>query len=242
MIDFLTQFLPFSDAGKRAFANLATTTKVVLTAEQRNAAAEKIILTHTAWAAAAGLVPFIRLDVLAVSALQLDMIQQLAEVYGVDFNTTKGKATIASLAGAGLAGSVTRLVRWIPIIGLPIGTLTMTVFAGSTTYALGEVFRRHFETGGNFMNFETDNISDFFKEAFEKGRNIVEKMDKKGFTSGFSENFAAKSRPTEAGHYTEVTSEEEVLERLQKLNLLRTSGAISETEFSDLKKKLIDGI
>lgn len=239
MIDFLSQFLPFSDAGKRAFANLAANTKVVLTAEQRNAAAEKIILTHTAWAAAAGLVPFIRLDVLAVSALQLDMIQQLAEVYGVDFNTTKGKATIASLAGAGLAGSVTRLVRWIPIIGLPIGALTMTVFAGATTYALGEVFRRHFETGGNFMNFEPNNISDFFKEAFEKGRNIVEKMDKTGFSSSFSDNSATKARTTEASHYTEVTNEEEILDRLKKLNLLHTSGAINDAEFSDLKKKLI---
>jgi uncharacterized protein (DUF697 family) len=234
MIDFLTQFLPFSDAGKRAFANIATNTKIVLTAEQRNAAAEKIILTHTAWAAAAGIVPFIRLDMLAVSALQMDMLQELAEVYGVDFNTTKGKATIASLAGAGLAGSVTRLVRWIPIVGLPIGTVTMTVLSGATTYALGEAFRRHFETGGNFMNFEMNNVGDFFKEAFDKGKKIVEGMDKSGFASNFG-----KSQATEASHYTEVTSDDEVLDRLHKLNILRTSGAISEAEYTELKKKMI---
>jgi uncharacterized protein (DUF697 family) len=234
MIDFITQFLPFSDAGKRAFANFATNTKVVLTAEQRNKAAEKIIVTHTAWAAAAGVLPFVRLDMFAVSALQLDMIQQLADVYGVDFNSTKGKATIASLAGAGLAGSVTRLVRWIPIIGLPIGTVTMTVLAGATTYAIGEAFRRHFETGGNFMNFEPDNITDFFKEAFEKGRTIVEKMDKTGFSSSFN----TPNRP-EASHYTEVTSEEDVVDKLRKLDILRTSGAISDAEFEKLKKEMM---
>ena len=235
MIDFIAQFLPFSDAGKRAFANLATNTKVVLTAEQRNSAAEKIIVTHTAWAAAAGVLPFVRLDMFAVSALQLDMIQQLADVYGVDFNTTKGKATIASLAGAGLAGSVTRLVRWIPIIGLPIGTLTMTVLAGATTYAIGEAFRRHFETGGNFMNFEPENITDFFKEAFEKGRKIVEKMNK----TGFSSHFNTQNRP-ETNHYTEVTSEEDKVDKLRKLDILRTSGAISEAEFEKLKVEIMN--
>ncbi len=145
-------------------------------AAARKKAADNIILNHTAWAAAVGVVPFVNVDMFAISALQLDMVRKLADVYGVDFEQNKGRATIISLFGSGMAGFSTRMVRWIPIIGLPLGGITMTVMAGTTTYATGDAFRRHFESGGSFLDIDFAKIQNFFKESFEKGRDIVENL------------------------------------------------------------------
>ncbi len=143
---------------------------------ERKKAADNVILNHTAWAAAVGVVPFVNIDMFAISALQLDMVRKLADIYNVDFEQNKGRATIISLFGSGMAGFGTRMVRWIPIIGLPLGGITMTVMAGTTTYATGEAFRRHFESGGTFLDIDFAKIQAFFKENFEKGRAIVENL------------------------------------------------------------------
>jgi uncharacterized protein (DUF697 family) len=142
----------------------------------RRKAADNIILNHTAWAAAVGVVPFVNIDMFAISALQLDMVRKLADVYDVDFEQNKGRATIVSLFGSGIAGFSTRMVRWIPLIGLPLGGITMTVMAGTTTYAAGEAFRRHFESGGTFLDIDFTEIQTFFKNNLEKGRSVVEKI------------------------------------------------------------------
>ena len=66
-------------------------------AADRKKAADNIILNHTAWAAAVGVVPFVNVDMFVISALQLDMLRKLADVYAVDFEQNKGRATIVSL-------------------------------------------------------------------------------------------------------------------------------------------------
>ena len=156
-------------------------------AADRKKAADNIILNHVAWAAAVGVVPFVNVDMFVLSALQLDMLRKLADVYGVDFEQNKGRATIVSLFGSGIAGFSTRLVRWIPIIGLPLGGLTMTVIAGATTFAIGEAFRRHFESGGTFLDLDFTKIQGFLKENFEKGREMVENLREKRQTVEFEE-------------------------------------------------------
>jgi len=53
--------------------------------------ADKIIKSHVLWAVGAGLVPLPLFDVAAVTAIQMDMLKQLAALYQVDYSTSTGK-------------------------------------------------------------------------------------------------------------------------------------------------------
>ena len=198
--------------------------------EERRDAADRIIMSHTAWAAGAGLIPFFGVDMLAVSALQLDMLRRLAEIYGVDFELNKGRATIATLIGGGTARFGARLFKWIPIVGTLIGGVTMSVLSGTTTYACGQVFKKHFEGGGNFLDLNFSKAKDVYERAYERGKNIVEGMENKTATPS-----AAKNTPS-------ATPELSMIDKLEKLREMRQNDIINEADYQRLKNKLMDTV
>ena len=59
--------------------------------------ADTIIRNHMLWSMGAGFIPVPIADFFAVSAVQLDMIRQLCNVYNIDFKQTQGKAVITAL-------------------------------------------------------------------------------------------------------------------------------------------------
>ena len=204
----------------------------------RDKHAETIIRNHVIWSMGAGLIPVLIADIFAVSALQLDMIRQLCKAYDVDFKETQGKAIVTSLTSTTLAritaGSV---IKMIPGVGSIIGGVTVSVFAGASTYALGEVFKMHFSKGGTILDFDPDRLRKYYKEKFEKGKKVVKEMKKE-------EEEKEKQQATEEnGKATPVENLEDtndVLVRLKELGELKASGVISEEEFERMKKKLID--
>ena len=62
--------------------------------------ADGIINTHLGFAMVAGAIPIPIVDIAAVTAIQMDMLQQLAKIYEVDFNGERGKSTALSLIGS----------------------------------------------------------------------------------------------------------------------------------------------
>ena len=56
--------------------------------------ADSIIRNHVILSMGAGFIPLLLADILAVGALQLDMIRQLCRVYNVDFKETQGLSLI----------------------------------------------------------------------------------------------------------------------------------------------------
>lgn len=202
--------------------------------DERTKHADTIIRNHVIWSMGAGLIPVLIADIFAVSALQLDMIRQLCKVYGVDFSETQGKAIVTSLTSSTLArvtaGSVVKL---IPGFGSLLGGVTVSAFAGASTYALGEVFKRHFQTGGTILDFDPARLRKLYKEKFEKGKKIVEEW----------RNQEAAPQPAEpVQNPFESTSapSADVLARLKELAALKEQGVISEAEFEQMKKKLIE--
>ena len=69
-------------------------------------------------------------------------------------------------------------IKIIPGIGTVVGGMTMAVLSGASTYALGEVFKKHFETGGTFLDFDIDRLTKMYKEKFEKGKKVAEEIKK----------------------------------------------------------------
>jgi uncharacterized protein (DUF697 family) len=205
--------------------------------EDRDAHAHTIIRNHVVWSMGAGFIPILIADIFAVSALQLDMIRQLCRVYNVNFSETQGKAIVTALTSSTLARlTAGSIVKIIPGVGSLLGGVTVSVFAGASTYALGEVFKKHFETGGTILDFDPARLKKLYKEKFEKGKKVAEELRKK-------EQPAAA--PTKGkGGFTVPGSVQQVdpLERLRELAALKEQGVITDEEFQQMKKKLIDGM
>src|SRR5687768_11269925 len=145
----------------------------------RDKHADTIIRNHIIWSMRAGLIAVPIVDFFAVSGFQLDMIRQLCKVYEQDFKESEGKAIITSLTGSGLARMGAKaMIKLIPGIGSVIGGVTMAVLAGASSFALGEVFKKHFETGGTFLDFDVKRLKKMYNEKFEKGKKVAEQFQK----------------------------------------------------------------
>ena len=114
--------------------------------EEKIITANGVIRSHMMWSMVAGLIPVPVADFFAVSAIQLDMVRQLCKIYEVDYKETELKAVVSSLVGSVMAKAGARALKFIPGIGSVIGGVTMAVLSGGSSYALGEVFKKHFET------------------------------------------------------------------------------------------------
>jgi uncharacterized protein (DUF697 family) len=196
---------------------------------ERSANADAIIRNHMMWSMGAGLIPVPIADFFAVSAIQLDMIRQMCKLYEIDFKETEGKAVITSLTGSGLARLGARAaIKFIPGVGSVLGGITMSILSGGSSYALGEVFKQHFETGGTFLDFDMKRLKKFYNEKFEKGKKVAEKLKKE---QAKKEDKVKKAEKTK----TEST----VVDKLKELAELKKEGLITEKEYEKMKTKLI---
>lgn len=202
--------------------------------EALNERAESVIKNHVLWSMGAGLVPIPILDIAAVSAVQLDMVRQLAKIYELDFSETQGKAMITSLTGSSLAKLGARAaIKLIPGLGSVVGGVAMATLSGASTYALGEVYKKHFETGGTFLDFDPARFKKVYKEKFEKGKKVAEEWRQNNQSKtepGF--DIPGKDRPAAGDH-------SDVLNKLKELGDLKAQGIITEAEFEELKKKIL---
>jgi uncharacterized protein (DUF697 family) len=181
--------------------------------------ANEIVRTHVLWSVGAGLVPVPVLDIAAVTAVQLDMIKGLANVYQHDYSESLGKSLLSALAGSTLARIGASFVKAIPVVGSVVGGASMAVLSGASTYAVGMVFIQHFEGGGNLQNFNIQSYKQAYDSFFEEGKDV-----------------AAKAQQTQA------TQSADGFSKLEKLQRLRQQGIITEEEFEAKKAELLRGL
>jgi uncharacterized protein (DUF697 family) len=182
-------------------------------------AVEKIIRKHVGYSMVAGALPVPLIDIVAVTAIQMDMLKQLATVYRVDFSEERGKSIVSSIMGATFGTVAGRfgasLVKAVPGIGMLLGIGSQVVFAGASTYALGKVFQSHFEENGTFFNLNMDSMKEKFRGFMDKGSRVARDMRRK-------------------------RSEEDVFATIEKLKDLKDKGAVTEDEFEKTKKDLLE--
>jgi Uncharacterized protein/domain associated with GTPases len=134
------------------------------------------------WTMGAGLIPVPFVDLAAVSGVQLKMLSDLSKLYNVGFSENKGKSIVSALMGSivpnSLArGSVGSILKMIPLIGPVMGGVSMSLFSGAATYAIGKCFVQHFESGGTFLDFDPVKVKDYFFTKFEEGKKIAQEME-----------------------------------------------------------------
>jgi uncharacterized protein (DUF697 family) len=182
------------------------------------AEAEKIIRSHVLWAMGGGLIPIPLVDFAAVTAIQLEMLQQLAQLYQVPYTKNTGKAFVSALTGTTVARIGASMIKGIPGVGSLLGGASMAVMSGASTYAVGQVAINLFSTSDGLSNFNLDTVKQAYEKAYEKGKGYVSDL---------------KNKEDEAT---------DVYQSLQKLGDLKEQGILSEEEFEAKKKELLSRI
>jgi len=137
--------------------------------------AEAIIRRNVLWSIGAGVVPLPLFDIVAVTGIEVKMLSELSDLYNVLFVEDIAKKLIGSLLGgflgfgfgAFIGGSLAKLV---PVVGMVLGAVSVPIFAGAFTWALGKVFLMHFEAGGTLLDFDPHAMRSYFKQEFEKAK------------------------------------------------------------------------
>jgi uncharacterized protein (DUF697 family) len=118
-------------------------------AAKRRALAQKIVDRHRNYAALGGLVPLPAANIASITAVNVRMVKQLSELYGISFQRDRTRSFIVGLiggavpAGAGVAAS--SLMMWIVPGGLLWGLGVSAITAGALTRGIGLVFIDSFE-------------------------------------------------------------------------------------------------
>jgi uncharacterized protein (DUF697 family) len=227
----------------------------------KDAHATTVIRNHVIWSMGASyIVPLPIADVFAVSALQLDMIRQLCRVYGIDFAETQGKALVTSLTTSAMTKAGARsLLKLVPGIGTVIGGVTTAILNGASTYALGEVFKKHFGSGGTFLDFDTERLRKMYNEKFEKGKDVARKWKQEEAedivppppapTAPATPPAPPKPEPGVGAPTATVvpppppktspTEAEDNMRKIRELAEMKAQNIITEEEFQAMKRRII---
>jgi uncharacterized protein (DUF697 family) len=201
----------------------------------RDAKGEEIVRWHVGYSMLGGTVPVPLLDIAAITAVQLDMLKQLARNYRVDVDVRSARAFLTSLSGA-LGGTMAArlgasVVKVVPGIGWAAGGAAQLVFTGASTYAIGQLLKRLFRDGKGLEELSLELVRAELQRYFERGRSYVESVLAQPRPEDVAETLFETLLQVERLHDAEeldahrfAEQRSEILRRLE--TLLATTGAI----------------
>ncbi len=142
--------------------------------------ATSILNKYIWWSMGAGLLPVPMLDMAVLTAAQLKMLHDISKHYEIEFSENIGKSIVATLVGTvtvdyAAKSTMNSWLKTIPVIGI-IGHLSVPVYSGAMSYAIGKIFIQHFESGGTFLDFDPDKVKEYFAKLFRQGKNIASNL------------------------------------------------------------------
>ncbi len=148
---------------------------ILLDKTRRKVKTRLLIIENVFWAVGAGAAPIPIFNMSFITAIQLKLISDLSLEYKIKFSKNRGKAIIASLIAGISSGMVAiHFVRGIfGISATPITIISLAIWGGATTYAIGQVFVQHFESGGTLLDFDSAKYKDYFAQQFKKGKKVA---------------------------------------------------------------------
>lgn len=137
--------------------------------------AARVISSAVGWSAGAAVVPVPYVDMLALGAVQIKMVRDLARVYGLDANDETIRGLISALLGTLVPYAVSGTLlgsslKLIPIGGTILGSIGLAAFGSAATYAIGKIFVAHFDHGGTLGNFSPEAVAADLKKEFEAAK------------------------------------------------------------------------
>lgn len=178
--------------------------------------ADTSIHDHVLYAMGGAAVPVPLIDLAAVTAVQLDLVRDLAAIYGVPYDLRAGRAVITSIVGASLPRIGASVVKALPGAGMLLGAFTQVALSGATTWAVGKVFQHQFAAGATLATLRVERARLLFRDYMGEGREVAGRLRKRGRTRA------------------RISSEDldAVLARLEEM---RDAGEITDAELARLK-------
>ncbi|HFC00728.1 MAG TPA: DUF697 domain-containing protein [Phaeodactylibacter sp.] len=207
--------------------------------------AESIIRNHVMFATGAGAIPIPLLDFAGVTAVQVDMLKGLTNLYGKNHDENVGKAFIASLSTTSLARMGASMIKAIPGVGTVLGGFSMSIMSGASTYALGNVIMHFMERGIGLEDIDEELAKKIYEEELEKGKKVAEELRNQNGNQNQNRNqnqntSASENATPPPPPPPKVEVENDIYAELLKLGELREKNIITEDEFSKMKKDIID--
>ena len=139
------------------------------------AKAEEIVKARALLAAGMGIVPFPAFNFVSATAIQITMVQSITKLYNIEVKKSWIKNIISSVLGGfattGLTGLSARTLGAAPVVGTSLAVLSAPALNGLTTYAIGYMFIRYFESpDGGILKTNFKALGGWFKEGFSSGR------------------------------------------------------------------------
>jgi uncharacterized protein (DUF697 family) len=162
-----------------------TTTKPSETEQEspstvRHSEANNLVKNYVIASMGLGLVPVPLVDLVALMALQVKLVHGLAKHYDVSFKENVGKSLVISLlsGGSSIIGvlGLESLAKTLPVLGTLGGAAGVAITAGSITYAVGQVFAKHFESGGSLLDFDPKKTKEVFKQKLKEGQDVAKSL------------------------------------------------------------------
>jgi len=117
--------------------------------------ADKLIRKHALSSGVFGYAPFPVLDGLGIMVVQRTMLKQLAKNYKVSYSRSLAKDLLNTLVGGVVSRAAMPIaLKMIPGVGVLLGSTGMAAIGSASTFAVGKVFKQHFERGGTMKNFD----------------------------------------------------------------------------------------
>jgi uncharacterized protein (DUF697 family) len=136
--------------------------------------AKRRVKNHALVSLGPTLIPLPLIDFVALTGIQLNLARSLAKLYEIPFRKDIGKSIIISLLGGGAAVSLSpflaSVIKFIPIVGLAAGSISLGAFSFASTSAIGKVFLQHFESGGTFLDLDPEKVRAKYAEMFEEAK------------------------------------------------------------------------
>jgi uncharacterized protein (DUF697 family) len=149
--------------------------------------ANTIVRNHVLGSMGIALVPIPVIDLVALTGIQLKMLHSLAKLYRVPFSENLGKSLIVSLVGGVMptstAMTLASLAKVVPGIGTATGMVSVSILGGATSYAIGNVFIQHFESGGTLLDFDPKKMREYFTNKLQEGKKVAASLRKSGTPS-----------------------------------------------------------
>ena len=141
----------------------------------REQEAKRIVKNSELWAMGVGAVPIPVVDLIGLTAVQVNMLSQLSRHYGVPFTDNTVKAAVAAILGGFVPtrlawGGARSLLKAVPVVGPLAAALAMPSFAVASTRVVGLLFVRHFESGGTLLDFDSRAFRLELRRELEKDR------------------------------------------------------------------------
>lgn len=141
--------------------------------------ADKLIKKYAFGSGVFGYIPVPILDAFGIMTVQRKMLFHLAKIYDIPFSRSLAKDLLTTLAGGFVSrAAIPIAIKMVPGINILFGGAGMAVIGSASTYAVGRVFKKHFEEGGTLEDFNPDDEKERYEVELKKG--ITLSQDSKG--------------------------------------------------------------